>query len=92
MSALLGLICRLRRHVLWLLLLAVLLALPHGAYAQQAGEVEFVRGVAFAQTGAQLPRAMGKGLALREGDRLTTGEGATAILKLADGTDRKSVV
>jgi len=45
-----------------------------------------VRGVAFAQTGVQLPRAMGKGLALKEGDRLTTGEGATAILKLADGT------
>jgi hypothetical protein len=86
MSALLGLICRLRRHVLWLLLLAVLLALPHGAYAQQAGEVEFVRGVAFAQTGAQLPRAMGKGLALKEGDRLTTGEGATVIFKLQDGT------
>ena len=45
-----------------------------------------MRGVAFAQTGVQLPRAMGKGLALKEGDRLTTGEGATAILKLADGT------
>ncbi len=86
MSALLGLICRLRRPILWLPLLAVLLALPHGAYAQQAGEVEFVRGVAFAQTGAQLPRAMGKGLALKEGDRLTTGEGATVIFKLQDGT------
>jgi hypothetical protein len=67
-------------------LLAVLLALPHGAHAQQAGEVEFVRGVAFAQTGTQLPRAMGKGLALKEGDRLTTGEGATVIFKLQDGT------
>ena len=86
MSALLGLVRRLRRPVLWLPLLAVLLALPHGAYAQQAGEVEFVRGVAFAQTGAQLPRAMGKGLALKEGDRLTTGEGATVIFKLQDGT------
>ena len=86
MSALLGLICRLRRPILWLPLLAVLLALPHGAYAQQAGEVEFVRGVAFAQTGVQLPRAMGKGLALKEGDRLTTGEGATVIFKLQDGT------
>ena len=86
MSALLGLIRRLRRPVLWLPLLAVLLALPHGAHAQQAGEVEFVRGVAFAQTGTQLPRAMGKGLALKEGDRLTTGEGATVIFKLQDGT------
>ena len=86
MSALLGLIRRLRRPVLWLPLLAVLLALPRGAHAQQAGEVEFVRGVAFAQTGVQLPRAMGKGLALKEGDRLTTGEGATVIFKLQDGT------
>jgi hypothetical protein len=71
----------------WLLLLALMLGgSPGAARAQPAGEVEFVRGVAFAQTGVQLPRAMGKGLALREGDRLTTGEGATAILKLADGT------
>ena len=70
-----------------LLLLALLLGVtPAAVRAQPAGEVEFVRGVAFAQTGVQLPRAMGKGLALREGDRLTTGEGATAILKLADGT------
>lgn len=70
-----------------LLLMAVLLGTsPATVRAQPAGEVEFVRGVAFAQTGVQLPRAMGKGLALREGDRLTTGEGATAILKLADGT------
>jgi hypothetical protein len=70
-----------------LLLLTVLLGTsPATVRAQPAGEVEFVRGVAFAQTGVQLPRAMGKGLALREGDRLTTGEGATAILKLADGT------
>ena len=86
MSTLLRLIGRLRRPALWLPLLAVLLTLPLGAHAQQAGEVEFVRGVAFAQTGAQLPRAMGKGLALREGDRLTTGEGATVIFKLQDGT------
>lgn len=69
-----------------LLLIALLLGTTSVARAQPAGEVEFVRGVAFAQTGVQLPRAMGKGLALKEGDRLTTGDGATAILKLADGT------
>ena len=33
-----------------------------------------------------MPRAMGKGLTLKEGDRLTTAEGATAIVKLEDGT------
>ena len=75
-----------RRSALWLSLFVLLLGVPFLAQAQQAGEVEFVRGVAFAQTGAQLPRAMGKGLALREGDRLTTGEGATVIFKLQDGT------
>jgi hypothetical protein len=75
-----------RRSVSWLSLFVLLLGAPYLALAQQAGEVEFVRGVAFAQTGAQLPRAMGKGLALREGDRLTTGEGATVIFKLQDGT------
>jgi hypothetical protein len=69
-----------------LLLILLLLGTTTVARAQPAGEVEFVRGVAFAQTGVQLPRAMGKGLVLKEGDRLTTGEGATAILKLADGT------
>ena len=75
-----------RRSALWLSLFVLLLGAPYLALAQQAGEVEFVRGVAFAQTGAQLPRAMGKGLALKEGDRLTTGEGATVIFKLQDGT------
>ncbi|MEY4268213.1 MAG: hypothetical protein RIS90_2748 [Pseudomonadota bacterium] len=69
-----------------MLLAWLLTGSPGAVRAQPAGEVEFVRGVAFAQTGVQLPRAMGKGLALKEGDRLTTGEGATAILKLADGT------
>ena len=75
-----------RRSASWLSCFALLLGVPCLALAQQAGEVEFVRGVAFAQTGAQLPRAMGKGLALKEGDRLTTGEGATVIFKLQDGT------
>ena len=56
------------------------------AMAQQAGEVEFSRGVGFAQTPGQSPRTLGRGLPLREGDRLTTSEGASAIIRLGDGT------
>lgn len=56
------------------------------AHAQTAGEVEFSRGVGFAQSPGEAPRTLGKGLALREGDRLTTSEGASAIIKLQDGT------
>ena len=56
------------------------------ASAQAVGEVEFARGVGFAQTPGQVPRTLGKGLSLREGDRLTTSEGASAIIKLDDGT------
>jgi hypothetical protein len=56
------------------------------ASAQLAGEVEFARGVGFAQSAGQGPRTLGKGLSLREGDRLTTAEGASAIIKLDDGT------
>ncbi len=67
-----------------LLSLGWLAAAP--ASAQLAGEVEFSRGVGFAQTPGQAPRTLGKGLPLREGDRLTTSEGASAIIKLEDGT------
>lgn len=56
------------------------------AFAQSIGEVEFSRGAAVAQAPGKLPRTMGKGLPLNEGDRLTTAEGATAIVKLQDGT------
>lgn len=72
---------------LWLVLLAagvMLAAAP--ARAQTAGEVEFSRGVGFAQTPGEAPRTLGRGLALREGDRLTTSDGASAIIKLQDGT------
>jgi hypothetical protein len=65
---------------------AVLLLLAPAARAQSAGEVEFSRGVGFAQTAGETPRTLGKGLPLREGDRLTTSEGASAIIKLQDGT------
>ncbi len=56
------------------------------SHAQLAGEVEFARGVGFAQTPGQNPRTLGKGMELREGDRLTTADGASAIIKMADGT------
>lgn len=56
------------------------------AAAQSAGQVEFARGVGFAQTPGQTPRTLGKGLPLREGDRLTTSEGASAVIRLEDGT------
>lgn len=61
-------------------------AAPPANKPSGAGEVEFVRGVGFAQTPGQTPRTLGKGLALQEGDRLTTADGATAVVKLQDGT------
>ncbi|MRD46230.1 hypothetical protein GHT07_02990 [Caenimonas koreensis DSM 17982] len=63
-----------------------LLVVAAQSHAQTAGEVEFSRGVGFAQTPGQTPRTLGKGLPLREGDRLTTSDGASAIIKLEDGT------
>ncbi|MES2633301.1 MAG: FecR domain-containing protein [Pseudomonadota bacterium] len=67
--------------------IGVLLAVStFGAAAQGAGEVEFSRGVGFAQTAGQVPRTLGKGLSLKEGDRLTTSDGASAIIKMEDGT------
>jgi hypothetical protein len=65
---------------------ALLAACAMGAAAQSAGEVEFSRGVGFAQTPGQAPRTLGKGLPLREGDRLTTSDGGSAIIRLEDGT------
>jgi len=65
---------------------AFMVALCAAAGAQSAGEVEFSRGVGFAQTPGQTPRTLGRGLPLKEGDRLTTSEGASAIIKLEDGT------
>jgi hypothetical protein len=65
--------------------LALLLAAA-GVAAQSAGEVEFARGVGFAQTPGQTPRTLGRGLPVNEGDRLTTSDGASAIIKLEDGT------
>lgn len=61
-------------------------ALAQPAPSNAAGEVEFMRGVGFAQTSGQTPRTLGKGLILQEGDRLTTADGAMAVVKLQDGT------
>ena len=77
-----GLGARLCSAVLGLLLWQA----PSLAWAQSAGEVEFSRGAAVAQAPGKLPRTMGKGLTVEQGDRLTTAEGAMAIVKLQDGT------
>ena len=69
-----------------LVVATALLANSCAALAQPVGEVEFSRGVGFAQSPGKLPRALGKGLQLNEGDRLTTSDGAAAIIKLQDGT------
>ena len=53
---------------------------------QAVGEVEYSRGAGVAQAPGKAPRIMGKGLSLEEGDRLTTSDGSTAIVKLQDGT------
>ena len=78
--------CRQYKQFLALLLLGVSL----GAMAQPAlesvGEVEFSHGAGIAQMPGQLPRTLGKGLALQEGERLSTADGATAIIRLRDGT------
>jgi hypothetical protein len=68
------------------LLGACLMAAAAGAFAQAAGQVEFARGVGFAQAPGQAPRTLGKGLELKEGDRLTTSDGGSAVIKLQDGT------
>ncbi len=72
----------------WLAALAAaqLMLFAPALHAQAAGEVEFSRGVGFAQTPGQGPRTLGKGLELREGDRLTTSDGSSAVIKLQDGT------
>lgn len=68
------------------LLVFVLVGISGTVWAQPAGVVEFSRGVGFAQMPGQMPRTLGKGLSVNEGDRLTVSDGATAIVKLNDGT------
>lgn len=74
------------RSAMRLLVAAMLMVAGLAATAQPAGEVQFSRGVGFAQTPGQLPRTLGKGLALMAGDRLTIAEDSAAIIRLQDGT------
>ena len=53
---------------------------------QAAGEVEFARGVGYAQTPGQGLRILGKGLEFKEGDTLSTSAGSSAIIRMQDGT------
>ena len=59
---------------------------PALASAQAVGEVEFARGVGYVQTTGQGPRILGRGVELREGDALSTTPGASAIIRMQDGT------
>ena len=74
-----------------LLMLVALCCLPLIGVAQSPprasiGEVEFTRGVGYAQTPGQNPRILGKGLEFKEGDTLSTAAGSTAIVRMGDGT------
>ena len=76
----------LARHGMCLVALAVGLLAPFAASAQAVGQVEFARGVGYAQTPGQGARILGKGMELREGDTLSTSEGSSAIIRMQDGT------
>ena len=83
---------RMHRALLAGLLGAPLLLASPSSHAQSggasgpAGEVEFTRGVGYAQSPGQGPRILGKGLAFQEGDTLSTAAGSSAIIRLQDGT------
>ena len=70
--------------------LAAGLLLHGGLSAQPAsspvGQVEFARGVGYAQSPGQNARILGKGLEFREGDTLSTSGGGSAIIRMQDGT------
>ena len=76
----------LARHWLCLTTLATGLLAPMVAQAQAVGQVEFARGVGYAQTPGQGARILGRGMELREGDTLSTSEGSSAIIRMQDGT------
>jgi hypothetical protein len=75
-----------RLHSLKALAAGVVLLASAAATAQAVGEVDFARGVGFAQSTGQSPRTLGKGLSLKEGDKLTTADGSLAVIKMQDGT------
>ncbi len=56
------------------------------ATPEPVGEVLFSRGVATAQQGGDIPRLVGKGEMVYQGDRLDTAEKSFAIVKFKDGT------
>jgi hypothetical protein len=56
------------------------------AAGRLVGEVTYSRGAGYAQLPGGVPRTLGAGLPLYVGDKLTTSEGASALLKLEDGT------
>lgn len=70
--------------------LAVGLFTHGGLSAQPAsapvGQVEFTRGVGYAQSPGQNARILGKGLEFHEGDTLSTSGGGSAIIRMQDGT------
>jgi hypothetical protein len=68
------------------LALGLLGAAAPQAWATPAGDVELVRGVVLLQSPGQGPRTAGRGVALEEGDRLSTAEGSLAMIRLKDGT------
>ncbi len=79
-----------RQHLATIGLLAAACA-NFPALAQQnpstpVGQVEFARGVGYAQTPGQNARILGKGLEFREGDTLSTSGGGSAIIRMQDGT------
>jgi hypothetical protein len=77
---------KLGRGLSWGLVLACAVT-GNLAWAQAViGQVDFARGAGFAQAEGQLPRTLGRGLPLSEGDRITTAEGAVAMVRLQDGT------
>jgi len=69
----------------WVLASAVV---AQAAMAQTVaiGQVEYAKGAGFAQSPGQLPRTLGKGLPLAQGDRITTADQSLAIVVLQDGT------
>jgi hypothetical protein len=65
---------------------ATIKAAAPDAASRLVGEVTYSRGAGFAQLPGSTPRTLGAGLPLYVGDKLTTSEGASAVLKLDDGT------
>ena len=66
--------------------LGALWCAPLLVLAQAVGEVEFARGVGYAQSPGQGARILGRGMELREGDTLSTSQGSSAIIRMQDGT------